>query len=54
MLSVQKLKNKDELTIAFQWLEKHEDEIRLHLENIMPDYINRAYLAKNAIENILF
>lgn len=53
VLPVQKLKNKDELTIAFQWLEKHENEIRLHLQKIMPDYINRAYLAKDAVENIL-
>lgn len=53
VLPVQKLKNKDELTIAFQWLEKNENEIRLHLQKIMPDYINRAYLAKDAMENIL-
>lgn len=53
VLPVQKLKNKEELTLAFQWLEKHENEIRLHLQKIMPGYINKAYLAKDAVENIL-
>lgn len=53
VLPVQKLKSKKELTLAFQWLEKHENDIRLHLQKIMPGYINKAYLAKDAVENIL-
>lgn len=53
VLPVQGIKDKDELKEAFQWLENHEDEIRIHLQKIMPDYINRAYLAKDMVEKMI-
>ncbi|GFO86207.1 polysaccharide pyruvyl transferase family protein [Anaerostipes butyraticus] len=53
VLPVQGIKDKDELKEAFQWLENHEDEIRIHLQKIMPDYINRAYLAKDMVEKMM-
>lgn len=53
VLPVQKIKKKEELTEAFQWLETHEDEIRLHLQKIMPDYIKRAYLGKDIVEKMV-
>lgn len=53
VLPVQGIRSKDELMEAFQWLENHEDEIRIHLHKIMPDYIKRAYLAKDMVEKIM-
>lgn len=53
VLPVQGIRNKDELMEAFQWLENHEDEIRIHLQKIMPDYIKRAYLAKDMVEKMM-
>ena len=53
VLPVQGIRNKGELMEAFQWLEIHEDEIRIHLQKIMPDYIKRAYLAKDMVEKMM-
>lgn len=53
VLPVQKIKKKEELMEAFRWLERHEDEIRLHLQKIMPDYIQKAYLGKDIVEKMV-
>ena len=52
VLPVQQLKNIDELADGFVWIMDHEDEIRTHLINVIPQYIARAYVAKEAIKNI--
>lgn len=52
VLPVQVLNNPEELVEHFQWLLNHESEIKMHLEEIMPEYISKAYLGKGAIEKL--
>lgn len=52
VLPVQSLNSENQLTEAFRWLENHEDTIRGHLEKIMPEYIERAYLAGAEIRKL--
>lgn len=42
VIPVQQMKNKNELWKAFQWLQNNEKSIRKHLEEIMPQYIEKA------------
>lgn len=53
VLPVQALDKPEELVAKFKWLLHHENDIRSHLEKIMPNYISNAYLGKNAIDKIL-
>lgn len=50
VIPVQTLKNKEDLINAFEWLRKNEEEMRKHLEKIMPEYKEKA---KEAGEEIL-
>ena len=52
VLPVQNLKNVDDLTKAFCWLMKHENDIRQHLKKIMPEYINRTQFAVESVEKL--
>lgn len=52
VLPVQKLTNKNDLTEAFEWLCENENEIRKHLNDIMPEYKDRVLQAKHMIEGI--
>lgn len=49
VLPVQALKDPDDLSTAFLWLLAHEQEIRSHLKQIMPEYISRARIAADAV-----
>lgn len=49
VLPVQEMQNPDELANGFEWLLDHESEIHAHLKNVMPAYIQRAYIAADAI-----
>lgn len=53
VLPVQRLKYKEEIVKEFQWLMENEENIQLHLKAIMPDYIKRAFLAKDILKKIL-
>ena len=53
VLPVQQLNNECELVSAFQWLCNHETEVKEHLEEIMPEYIERAYLAGEEIRRLI-
>lgn len=53
VISVQNLKEKNTLAKGFQWLSKREEEIRKHLEAIMPDYKKRGWGIRNDIEELL-
>lgn len=53
VLPVQELNNPEELVEHFRWLLKHEVEIKTHLEKVMPEYIAKAYLGKDAIEKLM-
>lgn len=52
VLPVQALERPEELTEHFKWIMEHEEKIKRHLEDIMPDYISKAYLGKDAIERL--
>ena len=53
VLPVKDFENVDDLAQGFWWLMEHEDSIRSHLQLVMPDYINRAYLGKGAVDELL-
>ena len=42
VLPVQSLQKKEELIAGFEWLKSKEEEIKSHLEKIMPEYKERA------------
>ena len=50
VLPVQEMNDSRELLNSFIWIQEHEDEIRNHLIDIMPEYISKAYIAKDALE----
>ena len=52
VLPVQNLQNPQDLTKGFGWLLNHEDEIKEHLERIMPDYKMRALEAGREIDRL--
>lgn len=48
VIPVQTLKEKDDLTQAFQWIYEHESEIKAHYQQVMPTYKAKA-LETNSI-----
>lgn len=50
---VQQLQKEEELIGAYDWLAAHEEEIRAHLTQIMPDYIDKAWQAGNVIREYI-
>lgn len=53
VLPVQSINKEDELARHFIWLMKNEDKIKNTLKRIIPNYIDRAYEAKKALEMLL-
>ena len=52
VLPVQMLQNPEDLVLAYNWLVEHEEEIRQHLNHIMPDYINKAYETGREVDRL--
>lgn len=52
VLPVQELRDPDELADGFDWLLANEDSIRSHLKCVMPEYIQRAYTAAEAVSRL--
>lgn len=52
VLPVQDMNDSSELLNSFKWIMKHENDIKNHLKEVMPDYVSKAYLAKDAIEKL--
>ena len=52
VLSVQSLQYEDELANRFLWLMENEERIRIHLEKIIPAYVQRAYFALDALNRL--
>ena len=52
VLSVYNFKTKNDLVNGFKWLDENKDNIKKHLAKIMPDYINKCYLLKDAIDDL--
>lgn len=52
VLPVQEMQNPAELADGFDWLLANEDSIRSHLKCVMPEYIQRAYTAAEAVSRL--
>ncbi len=53
ILPVQKLQQEDQLIKAYEALKEDADHIRIHLNDIMPGYIERAYSAGAPVRKLL-
>jgi polysaccharide pyruvyl transferase WcaK-like protein len=53
VIPVQGLQDTQDLARGFDWLKKHETDIRCHLEQFMPTYKKRALLAGEATRRLL-
>ena len=52
VVDTKKLKTDGGLVNAFEWIYKNEESIRAYLTEKMPEYINLAYNAKNALNEL--
>lgn len=52
VLPVQELRNPDELANGFDWLVSNEESTRSYLKRVMPEYIQRAYTAAEAVSRL--
>lgn len=52
VLPVQDMNDSRELLDSFKWIMKRENDIKNHLKEVMPEYVSKAYLAKDAIEKL--
>lgn len=52
VLPVQSLKNKDDLTNAFKWLEENEQKILNHLNSFMPSYREKVWEAGKLVKEL--
>ena len=52
VVSVQHLKNSDDLAKAFGWLRENEESIRSHLEAKIPEYITHVYDGWEAVQSL--
>lgn len=53
VIPVQTLQNKDDLINAFEWIRKHEEDIRKHLTAFMPDYCAKAWQAGEEVRKLM-
>lgn len=53
VLPVQSLSQEDDLTNAFDWIYQREDQIRTHLQSMMPEYRDRALLIGEELKKIM-
>ena len=53
VLPVQSLSKEDDLKNAFDWIYKNENQIRAHLQSMMPEYRERALLIGEELKKIM-
>lgn len=53
VISVQTLEKEDDLIMAFEWINEHQDSIRTHLHNFMPTYIEKAFQGGKEVRKLL-
>lgn len=46
------VKNAEEIIESFKYMVQHEEQIRSHLQSVMPEYVKKAYSAKEVIEKL--
>lgn len=52
VIPTQELKTEDQLTKGMQWIIDNKDEIKTHLEEIMPEYKNQVYKVRDILEEM--
>lgn len=52
VIPVQSLERPEDLTEGFKWLLSHEEEIRTYLQEVMPDYKNKALLTGKEVDRL--
>ena len=52
VIPVQTLKEKDDLTQAFQWIYEHESEIKAHYQQVMPRYKAKALETSSILKQL--
>ena len=50
VIPVQSLQQADELMKGFHWLMDHEDDIKVHYAEMMPDYIESVYKVRDLLK----
>jgi len=53
LVDARDFKTDNDLLNKFLAFYERKDELKLHLQKVMPEYINRAYLAKDALIKML-
>ena len=53
VIPVQSFQKKDDLKNTFIWIYEHEKMIKEHLNNVMPEYCNQAFIARQQLNKIL-
>ena len=53
VLPVQQLSTADAMTFAFQWMMEHEQEIQVHLNAVMPEYVKKAGAVNMKVESAI-
>ena len=52
VLPVQQLKEENDLVTGFQWMMEHEEQIKVHLDKKMPEYIEKAFQTGKEVERL--
>lgn len=53
IIPVQSLENEDDLVNAFKYIQENEESIRKHLQDFMPSYIKKAWLAGEEVKKLI-
>ncbi len=53
VIPVQSIENEDRILNGFKWLDLNYDKIKIHLENLMPKYIDKVWGIKSEIEELV-
>lgn len=52
VIPTQELRTEDQLTKGMQWIIDNKDEIKMHLEKIMPEYKNQVYKVRDILKEM--
>lgn len=53
VIPIQELENTEQLIKAYQFIEQNKEKIKKHLEEIMPDYVKKAWQAGEFIKELI-
>ena len=53
VIPVQSLNHEDDLVNAFKYIQENEDAIKKHLQNFMPSYVEKAWLAGGEVKKLI-